>query len=76
MIIIFPVNGPEELSVLCAVDSVVNSLTNGANSIFNYLTNDVGSGWNGATSYLGSLGDGVYGTLTCKPGIAETRWKG
>ena len=60
---------PKNSSVLCAVTSFVNSLTNGAGSVFNSLTNDVVSEWNGGTSFLGSLGDGVYGTLTCKSDI-------
>ena len=56
-------------SALRPVDSLVNSLTQEANSVYNSLTNDVASEWHGGTSYLGSLGDGVYGTLTCKSGI-------
>lgn len=53
-------------SILCAVNSVINSLTGDVGSVYNSLTSDVASGWKGGTSYLGSLGDGVYGTLTCK----------
>lgn len=66
----FSAREPNSSSVLCSVNSVVNSLTGDVGSIVNSLTNDVNSVWNGGTSYLGSLGDGVYGTLTCKSNIA------
>jgi hypothetical protein len=72
--ITFSVRRSEELIVLYTVDSFVNSLTGDVGSVYNSLTNDVASGWGSGTSFLGSLGDGVYGTLTCKSGcIAETR---
>ena len=71
--IIFLFRGPRGLSALCTVNSIVNSLTSDVGSVYNSLTNEAASGWNGATSFLGSLGDGVYGTLTCKSGITGTR---
>lgn len=72
-LITFLVRESEELNVLYTVDTFISSLTGDAGSVYNSLTNDVATGWAGATSYLGSLGDGVYGTLTCKSGITWTR---
>jgi len=74
--IVFLIREPGELSVLYAVESLFSSLTGDAGSALSSLTNDAASGWGGATSYLGSLGDGVYGTLTCKSGIAGRGEKG
>ena len=59
------------LSIVHVVDDVIGSFTGEVGSVYNSLTSDVVSGWHGGTSYLGSLGDGVYGTLTCKPNVME-----